>query len=503
MALPLGKKSVVQIERRRDPCRRIVDQAALLEWLVRLRLHDDGSGSIPCLTDVLCAPAGFGDAEPVREAVRVRDRLVHLVPGIAVPSPDEAQRASDVLREAIAWWVERYGKDESGPERQVVNDPLGDLEVADVSGVEAGEQGDATSYPALRTRIATAAWRLDIVAGRRAPFTRARAAERLDVAAVLRRHGRHLVDVKPAAVEAALTRTGFWHVSARRTIHQAARNLESALAELYEFDAHWHVSPGLVPLPAIRLEPDQPTRVRLLLTMVEHQLAWVAPAWDPSETAAALAAASGTLLVRLLQRKGHLVPDAEEVVRAAHVRNRLVRVAPGAPPLRAAEVDAAETVLWRTAYELRRHCYPEHADALSRFEQAPLRTLPASRIAGIVDPQSRLAAWYARIEALALLWEGRHPGAWSVPPPGMRQAPLQILARHPMARGESWPALNDAIRHTSSVLADDNGWLGSTTSVQEFEPPIAVATAALERELGWEEQPVAARARDIVDRLMG
>jgi len=103
MGLPLGKKTLVQIERRTDPTRRLVDLFTLLEWLLRMAPPPgEPIRGRPGLEAVFRAYGPIlPDGEKAITAVKVRDRLMHNVPGVTTPTPTEVQSSADWACSAV------------------------------------------------------------------------------------------------------------------------------------------------------------------------------------------------------------------------------------------------------------------------------------------------------------------------------------------------------------------------------------------------------------------
>lgn len=490
MALPFGKKSIVQIQRRRDPTRRIVELTTLLEWLLRLQPPKHGELlGCPSLTTVLSAY--YSDNPQTLQillgAVAVRNRLVHCVPGTVIPTTEEVQSAADTLAEAVSFLLKSRSKaiensDEPSATWQAANDPLGELGESFAS--ERSRAGNEIDE--LQKRVRTALWRFDLISGVRAPFT----IESLNDSgthARLRRYSRYLTTTRMTEVEEALT-SGARHSNS--VLMSAASSLESGLDATLAFDAQWTIAPGVLPIPAIRLEPDRVTRVRHLATFVEHLLAWIVPGLTQQEGTDLLQRESGVLFEALMERNGHLLPDPEEVQRAFAIRNRLVRVVPAEAPVLSVEVEQSEYVLWHAAFELRRHADIEHSDAISRYDDAPLRTVPRSQMWSIKNPAARLEEQVARLRSLAMVWSGKHPGGWPVAASG-RIAPLisEMLCRHPWQEVfDSFPIL-DAVERIvgDSVLAVTQ--LTDRSEYSSWDTAISVAIHLLEYELGWMDRP--------------
>lgn len=466
MALPLGKKSLIQIERRQDPLRRVVELGTLLEWLLRLENPDTPiADGCPPLAVVVAA---YALGPKLADAVQLRDRLVHVVGGPRLPTAAEAEKAAVTFNQVIQDVVGRRRAAGTDPSvldlsLQVVNDPLGET-----TGDPAEPGPAVTEIDALRARVQTALWRLDVITGRRAAFTR-NADDPVKLPRRLSRHAGWLRDVGAEEVARAMVESGR---SAAAALQSAAAQLEAGLDAVSAFDAAWKLAPGIPPLPAIRLEPDVTTRLRLLVSAVEHQLSWIPPVIEAAEADRLLAEPAGSLVLALLDHKGHLIANPDAVREAVGVRNRLVRVVPDGRPVLTAEIEGAEAALWQAAYNLRGHCSLEHADAMSAYADAPLRTLPAARIRTIGNTPARLDAWYDRLVALALVWEGKTPGAWCEPSPGAdAPSPWNVLRRHP--RKAEW-ALPES--------ADD----------EAFERAVTAAVGVLEVELGWAQRPAIA-----------
>ncbi len=490
MALPFGKKSIVQIQRRRDPIRRIVELATLLEWLLRLQppKHVDlqGCPSLPTVASAYYAD----DPQALRiliAAIDVRNRLVHCVPGTTIPSTQDIQSASDTLTGAISVLLKSRRQTVEAPDLltatwQAANDPLGELPVVDLN--VANNASDEIAE--LQTRIRTALWRLDVVSGIRAPFT----LESLNDSgthARLQRYSRYLTSTSLSEVEEALSSGSS---QSKNVLISAASSLESGLDATLAFDAQWTIAPGVLPIPAIRLEPDRVTRVRHLATLVEHLLAWIVPGLTQQEGTELLKRESGVLFETLLERNGHLLPDPEEVQRAFAIRNRLVRVVPAEAPVLSAEVEQSEYVLWHAAYELRRHADLEHSDAISRYDDAALRTVPRSQMWSIKSPIARVEEQVARLRGLAMAWLGKHPGGWPVAASGRVEPSIsEMLCRHP------WQELHDAFPIMDAVeryFEPNSLAVAQCTARSDYaawDKSIVRAIHLLEEELGWMDRP--------------
>ena len=498
MALPLGKKSLVQIQRRGSASRRLGDLASLLEWTWRLETpRTAGLRGTPGFSVVAQAYLDPSDSlTAVTEAFEVHDRLTHCLPDVVVPTETECVAACSTLAQAISTGATEAASRGILAAEQLMNDPLDDLLMS--SSTVSGATSPSPDSSSLQ-RIATALWRLDITAGRRAPFTKDAVGDRVDRRR-LRRHRHHLHRVTFAEVNNAIASGVGTILDGEELLKQAAADLEQALEQEYAFDIHWRLAPGIVPLPSIRLEPDAHARIRLLVSVVEHCLSWIAPAIRRQNLSALLADEYGSVLESLLDDRAHLVSDLGELRWALHVHKRLARVVPGAGPVLVAEVAQAEIVLWRTAYELRRHCAMEHADALSDASGAPLRTLPARRIRRIDHAAARLAATLRRFDALAQVWHGRNPGAW----PSVRDGEIhprgdRLLARHAMAQSTRWQEISELLDSAPRLLEPAHA--ASNYIVEESRRSaerLLEMIEVLEAELDWVDRPAQARREALV-----
>lgn len=416
MALPLGKKTLPLIERKCEAVRRLPELATTLEWVLRLEEPPAATLSdCPPLRDVLRAyHPRLLDGERALAAAAVRDRLVHAVPALPVPSRAEVEQAASDLRDEL---VHAAG---GGPAaaRQALEDRFREV-TAEGALSGTGPQ-----------RAATALWRIEVLSGRRAPFSDT-AVDPLEMAARLDRHHALITGVSLRSARQWMECAD----SAAPDQEGVLRELLDGCAELAHFDAVWRIDPGVAPLAAIRLEPDLAARIRMLATAVEHMLAWLPPV-DETTSARYVErlgrGESGAALGAMLDEREYLFRDAEQVQWALDVRRRLMRVVAGAPPLRVEEVERAETILWHAAYELRPQCHYEHAVKLSRWPQAVSRARTVNEIRTWRQPRARIAALGRRLEFLAETWHHTDPGLWVAAPEG-QTAPdaCALLEQHP------------------------------------------------------------------------